>query len=114
MRVCSANKKQKILVVGNQPAVLISLRTMLSVRALHVIATDEPRVAIRLAQSMHAEIGLALIDVCTLAMKPRELADELRAQGAFLFEPGGWRSYPPGRCRSGRRRAAQRRRGEGD
>jgi response regulator RpfG family c-di-GMP phosphodiesterase len=78
MRTYGANKRRKILVVGNQPAVLISLRTMLSVSALHVLATDEPKVAIRLAQSTHAEITLALIDVCTINMEPRLLAEKLR------------------------------------
>jgi response regulator RpfG family c-di-GMP phosphodiesterase len=75
-----AVKKQKILVVGSEPAVIISLRTLLTVSALHVLATDEPEVAIRLAQTTHAEIRLALIDVCTLKMDPRTLAERLRAE----------------------------------
>jgi response regulator RpfG family c-di-GMP phosphodiesterase len=76
----SVQRKQKILIVGSQPAVLISMRTLLTVRALHVLATDEPDVAIRLAQTTHAEIALALIDVCTINMEPRALADRLRVE----------------------------------
>jgi response regulator RpfG family c-di-GMP phosphodiesterase len=76
----SVQRKQKILIVGSQPAVLISMRTLLTVRALHVLATDEPDVAIRLAQTTHAEIALALVDVCTINMDPRALAARLRAE----------------------------------
>jgi two-component system cell cycle sensor histidine kinase/response regulator CckA len=80
MKTNDGIKRQKILVVGNEPAILISLRTMLSVRTLHVIATDDPDAAIRLAQNVHAEIALALIDICTITMEPRELADRLRTE----------------------------------
>jgi len=80
MKVYGANKTHKILVVGDQPAVLISLRTMLSMRSIYVIATDEPEAAIRLAQTVHADIVLAMVDVCTIKMDPRELADRLRAE----------------------------------
>jgi DNA-binding NarL/FixJ family response regulator len=80
MRVYGAKKRQKILVVGTEPAVLVSLRTMLTVSALHVLATDDPQVAIHLAQTTHAEIPLALIDVCTVQMEPRALAESLRAE----------------------------------
>ena len=80
MKTYGAPKKQKVLVVGSQPAVLISLRTMLTVSALHVLATDEPQVAIHLAQTLNSEISLALIDVCTINMEPRALADSLRAE----------------------------------
>ena len=80
MKTIGANKRQKLLVIGNEPAVLISLRTMLTVKALHVLATDQPHVAIRLAQTVHAHIPVALIDVCTVQMDPHALADSLRAE----------------------------------
>jgi two-component system, cell cycle sensor histidine kinase and response regulator CckA len=80
MKAFGATKRQKILIVGSEPAVLVSLRTLLTVRALHVLATDQPEVAIHLAETTHAEIALALIDVCTVNMEPRELAERLRAE----------------------------------
>src|SRR5438128_8361646 len=78
MRLCGA-VKQKLLVIGTQPAVLISLRTMLKLGSVHVLATDEPEVAIRLVETSHSEVGLALIDVCSVEMEPRMLAERLRA-----------------------------------
>src|SRR3954452_15998264 len=75
----SNNKRQKLLVIGSQPAVLISLRTMLNLGSLHVVATDEPEAALRLLEASHPAIGLALIDVCTVDVAPRILAERLRA-----------------------------------
>jgi response regulator RpfG family c-di-GMP phosphodiesterase len=80
MKTYGATKKQKILVVGNEPAVVISLRTMLTVRAQHVLVTDNAEVAIHLAQTTQSEIALALVDVCTVDMEPRALAERLRAE----------------------------------
>jgi DNA-binding NarL/FixJ family response regulator len=79
MKLRGAAKEQKLLVIGTQPAVLISLRTMLNLGRVHVLATDEPEVAIRLVETSQSEVGLALIDVCTIDMEPRMLADRLRA-----------------------------------
>jgi hypothetical protein len=79
MRPRGSNKQQKLLVIGTQPAVLISLRTMLNSGRVHVLATDEPELAIRLVQTVHSKIGLALIDVCTIELEPRVLAERLRA-----------------------------------
>ena len=79
MDINGVQRKQKILVVGSHPAVVISLRTML-VEASHVLTTDDSKVAIRLAQTKHADIALALIDVCTIDMDPRLLAERLRTE----------------------------------
>src|SRR5258707_4370817 len=79
MKSPGANKQQKLLVIGTQPAVLISLRTMLTLDRVHVLATDEPELAIRLVQTAHSKIRLALIDVCTIAAEPRVFAERLRA-----------------------------------
>jgi len=79
MKLSGANKQQKLLVIGTQPAVLISLRTMLNLGRVHVLATDEPELAIRLVQTVHSKIGLALIDVCSIDEAPRVLAERLRA-----------------------------------
>jgi DNA-binding NtrC family response regulator len=76
----AADKNQKILVVGTEPAVLLSLRTMLSMQALEVFATDEPDLAIRLTQTQETELALGLIDVCTTDMEPLALAENLCAR----------------------------------
>ena len=52
---------------------------MLNLGRVHVLTTDEPEVAIRLVEAGQSEVGLALIDVCTIDMEPRMLADRLRA-----------------------------------
>jgi len=88
MRTIGAQKQQKLLVIGTQPAVVVLLRTMLSVGKVHVLATDEPEAAIRLVDSARGQISLALIDVCTVEMEPRRLAERLRAvqpEIAILF-----------------------------
>ena len=79
MKTNGASKQQKLLVIGSEPAVLISLRTILNIGRLHVLTTDEPEAAVRLMEDPEAEIGLALIDVCTLQVEPRILAARLRA-----------------------------------
>jgi len=78
MKKIGASKQQKLLVVGKEPAVLISLRTILNIGRLHVLTTDEPEAAVRLTEDPEAEIGLALIDVCTVEVEPRILAARLR------------------------------------
>jgi len=80
MKTTGADKQQKqLLVIGTQPAVLTSLRTMLNLGGVHVLATDEPELAIRLVQTVYSKIRLALIDVCTIEVEPRMLAERLRA-----------------------------------
>src|SRR5690242_14432568 len=79
MKLRGAAKEQKLLVIGTHPAVLISLRTMLNLGRVHVLATDKPEVAIRLVETSQSEVGMALIDVCTIDMEPRILAAGLRA-----------------------------------
>ena len=79
MKTNGASKQQKLLVIGSEPAVLISLRTILNIGRLHVLTTDEPEAAVRLMEDPEAEIGLALIDVCALQVEPRILAARLRA-----------------------------------
>jgi len=74
-----SHKQQKLLVIGTQPALVVLLRTMLSVGKVHVLATDEPEAAIRLVDSARGQIALALIDVCTVETEPRMIADSLRA-----------------------------------
>lgn len=80
MKTDSALKRLKVLVVGSEPAIVISLRTMLAVRSVNVLTADSPDVAIHLAQTTNTDIPLALIDVCTIDMEPRALAERLRAE----------------------------------
>jgi len=79
MKTSGAIKQQKLLVIGNEPAVLVSLRTILNIGRLHVLTTDQPEAAVRLMEDPEAEIGLALIDVCTVEVEPRILAARLRS-----------------------------------
>ena len=69
----------KVLVIGNHPAVIVSLRTMLSFQRLHVVAASEPELALQAMHATGAEISLAMVDVRTVAMDPRTLAAHLRA-----------------------------------
>jgi response regulator RpfG family c-di-GMP phosphodiesterase len=88
MRTSSAHKQQKLLVIGTQPAAVVLLKTMLSVGKVHVLATDEPEAAIRLVDSARGQIGLALVDVSTIEVEPRLLAERLKAiqpEIAILF-----------------------------
>jgi DNA-binding NtrC family response regulator len=79
MKTSGAIKQQKLLVIGTQPAVVVLLKTMLTVDQVHVLATDEADAAIRLVKSARAQIGLALIDVCTVEEEPRKLAERLHS-----------------------------------
>ena len=70
-------EKPKVLVIGNHPAVVVSLRTLLSIRNLHVVATNEPEVALQTVEAPGAEIRLVLVDVNTVAMDPQALGARL-------------------------------------
>jgi DNA-binding NtrC family response regulator len=72
-------RRPKILVVGNEPAIVVSLRTMLTLSKHHVIVTDEPASAVKLTKTIHSDIRLALIDVCATDVEPRLLAERLRS-----------------------------------
>lgn len=74
------NKRQrKILVVGNDPDIVLSLRTMLTFAEHDVLTTHAAEVAIPLARTTHYNIGLALIDVGTAGLEPQVLAERLRS-----------------------------------
>ena len=75
----TGKENPKVLVIGNHPAVIVSLRTMMSFRKLDVVATSEPEVALQAVQAPGAEISLAMVDVRTIAMDPQVLAERLRA-----------------------------------
>jgi DNA-binding NtrC family response regulator len=77
MRLGSNNGHSKILVIGNQPAITVSLRTMLTLRELDVVAVAEVQEALR-AVKADGPIRLALIDVRTVEMEPRALGERLR------------------------------------
>jgi DNA-binding NarL/FixJ family response regulator len=74
-----SNGNPKVLVVGNHPAVIVSLRTILSLNEMDVVATSEAEGAIGYVEEPGPEIRLALVDVRTVAMEPRALAERLRA-----------------------------------
>ncbi len=73
------NGEPKVLVVGNHPAVNVSLRTMLSFNQLHVVATDDPEIAISLARNTNGNFALVLLDVSIPDIDPEDLADRLRS-----------------------------------
>ena len=73
------NGQQRILVVGNHPAVNVSLRTMLSFSQLHVVATDDPEIGVSLARNTRGKFALVLLDVSLLEVDPEDLAGRFRA-----------------------------------
>src|SRR5579872_5195125 len=73
------NRQSRILVVGNSPAVNVSLRTMLSFSELHVVATDDADVALSLARNTTGKYALLLLDVSLREIDPQDLASRFRA-----------------------------------
>lgn len=84
-------KRGTILVIDDDPAVLILIHAIFSGAGYRVVPAVSGDDAIRLARQRHLHIDVALLDVHMPRMRPRELVDEIlsvRPKLPFLFMSG--------------------------
>src|SRR5581483_2400157 len=87
----SRDYRETILVVDDEPSVLVLIRAMLVGEQYRVLVANEAETAIRLVEQEHWGIDLALIDVCMPNMNGIELANRLlesRPDLRILFMSG--------------------------
>jgi DNA-binding NtrC family response regulator len=73
------NNRGTILVVDDDPAILVLIQNILTAANYRVLAAVERADALRLAAQKHIHMDLALIDVCMPGVRGPEFAAEIRA-----------------------------------
>jgi len=87
----STGNRGTILVVDDDPAVLVLIQNILMAADYRVLLAAERAAAVRQAGQKHLHIDLALLDVCMPGMPATALADEilsLRPNVRVLFMSG--------------------------
>lgn len=74
-----AGRGETVLIVEDEPAIIIMVKKMLERLEYQVLTAGKPREAIRLARERAGRIHLLLTDVIMPEMNGRELANELQA-----------------------------------
>jgi DNA-binding NtrC family response regulator len=69
--------RETILIVDDDPAVLVLIQTILVAAGYRVLPTTERADAVRMARQKHIHIDLALLDVRLPGVAGTELADEI-------------------------------------
>ena len=75
----SGETRGTVLIVDDDPAVLILIQCILTAADYRVLVAAERAGALRVVQQKHIRIDLALLDVCVPGVSGTELADELLA-----------------------------------
>jgi two-component system cell cycle sensor histidine kinase/response regulator CckA len=75
----SGETRGTVLIVDDDPAVLILIQCILTAADYRVLVAAERAGALRVVQQKHIHIDLALLDVCVPGVSGTELADELLA-----------------------------------
>jgi len=75
----SGETRGTVLIVDDDPAVLILIQCILTAADYRVLVAAERAGALRVVQQKHIPIDLALLDVCVPGVSGTELADELLA-----------------------------------
>lgn len=68
-----------ILVVDDDPAILVLIHTVLTASDYRVLVAGGGEDAVRLAMQKHQHFDLALLDVCMPGMRPAQLAGKIRS-----------------------------------
>jgi len=87
----SAGNRGTVLIVDDDPAVLVLIQTILTAADYRVLLAAEREDAVRMATQKHLHIDLALLDVRMPGMSATALADEmlsLRPNVRVLFMSG--------------------------
>lgn len=71
------NRRGTILIVDDDPAVLVLIQNMLMAADYRVLLAAERADAVRLARQKHIHIDLVLLDVCIPGVSGTGLADEI-------------------------------------